>query len=118
MKVSLTLIFSFICSTISLAQVYTYHSASSAEHQANFTKYINQGLRLQTLSVHGHLSQHNYAAVWVKETGPAWSGFHHLAIKDYQKLFDDNSKKGFCPKLLSVAGFHGDETVTTLKKNC
>ena len=60
------------------------------------------GWRMISLSAHGNPSNPRYSAVWVKEPGPDYVAVHDLPISKYQKWFDDQTKNGYAPVLVTA----------------
>ena len=54
-----------------------YHNRSTKFHQQQFNKLRPKGFRLISLSVYNNLPglglKPQYAAVWVKRSGPSWA---------------------------------------------
>jgi CubicO group peptidase (beta-lactamase class C family) len=76
---------------------------SSSSYQSEFNHWTNIGYRLT--QVHGYSDHGNdcYAAVWVKQPGPAYIARHGLSSSSYQQEVDEWTKKGF--RLTQVNGF-------------
>ncbi len=84
------------------AQWQARHGLTPAQYQSAFDDLSKQGYRLKTVS--GYVSGgERYAALWVKEAGPAWTARHGLSAADYQKAFDDLAKQGY--RLTWVTGY-------------
>ncbi|RYZ44031.1 MAG: class A beta-lactamase-related serine hydrolase, partial [Sphingobacteriales bacterium] len=81
-----------------------YHGVSSNQHQASFNSLSKDGYRMISLSVYGTPAAAQYAAVWVKRSGPAYAATHGIDAAAYQFFFDTWSAKGYVPMLLSVTG--------------
>ena len=79
------------------------HGLSPAQYQSTFDDLARQGYRLKTVSGYVSGGSERYAALWVKESGPAWQARHGLSSADYQKTFDDLVKQGY--RLTWVAGY-------------
>lgn len=76
------------------AQWQARHGLTPAQYQSTFDDLAKQGYRLRCVS--GYMSGgERYAALWVKEQGPAWQARHGLSSADYQKTFDDLLKQGY-----------------------
>lgn len=85
-----------------------YHGVTGSDHQKRFDKLSSQGFRIISLSVYGDPDGPRYAAVWVKEPGPAWTAVHGLDADGYQEAFDKWTKKGYLPNIISVCGEGSD----------
>jgi hypothetical protein len=62
-----------------------------------------------------------YAAIWVKQAGPAFVARHGMTSADYQKAFDDLvGKQGFCLSLVSGYSVGNDDRYAAIwdKKSC
>lgn len=81
-----------------------YHGVTSAQHQTNFNNYSKSGFRMISLSVYGSSSSPRYAAVWTKESGPAYVATHEINAQGYQNFFNTWTAKGYTPKILSATG--------------
>ncbi|MDQ3814609.1 MAG: serine hydrolase [Armatimonadota bacterium] len=79
------------------------HGLTPAQYQSAFTDLSKQGYRLKVISGYTSGGQERYAAVWNKTGGPEWAARHGLSSADYQKAFDDFSKKGF--RLVYISGY-------------
>lgn len=76
------------------AQWQARHGLTPAQYQSTFDDLARQGYRLKCVS--GYMSGgERYAALWVKEPGPAWQARNGLSPADYQKAFDDLRKQGY-----------------------
>src|SRR6185369_10009859 len=76
------------------AQWQARHGLTPAQYQSTFDSLAKQVYRLRCVS--GYMSGgERYAALWVKEQGPAWQARHGLSSADYQKAFDDLLKQGY-----------------------
>ena len=80
------------------------HGLTAAQYQQTFDQLVAQGYRLKYVSGHAFGGQDRYAAVWVKEGGPAWAARHGLTGTQYQQVFDELTKQGY--RLVHVSG-HG-----------
>lgn len=81
-----------------------YHGVTGAQHQTNFNTYSQSGFRMISLSVYGSSSSPRYAAVWTKESGPAYAATHGINGQQYQAFFNTWTAKGYTPKILSATG--------------
>ena len=80
------------------------HGLTAAQYQQTFDQLVAQGYRLKYVSGHAFGGQDRYAAIWVKEGGPAWAARHGLTGAQYQQVFDELTKQGY--RLVHVSG-HG-----------
>ena len=79
------------------------HRMTSEEYQAAFDQYVREGFRLVDVSGYAREGVANYAAIWVKETGPEWVARHGLTSSEYQAAFDEYVARGF--RLSLVSGY-------------
>ena len=77
------------------AQWQARHGLTPAEFQSTFDSLSKQGYRLKTISGYVSGGKELYAALWIKEGGPAWYARAGLSAGDYQKAFDEYTKQGF-----------------------
>src|ERR1700756_832643 len=77
------------------AQWQARHGMTAAQFQSTFDDLFKQGYRLKTISGYESGGSERFAALWVKEAGPAWYARAGLSAADYQKAFDDYAKQGF-----------------------
>lgn len=84
-----------------------YHDATGADHQKQFDApdgLLKKGFRIRSLSVYRDANATLYAAVWTSEPGPAWQAFHGRSSSGYQQLFNDLTKKGYRPTIVTATG--------------
>jgi CubicO group peptidase (beta-lactamase class C family) len=79
------------------------HGLTSAQYQAEFDKWTQQGFRLDEVCGVGVGNQALYAAIWEKKAGPPQVARHGLTSAQYQAEFDRLAKEGF--RLKSVSGY-------------
>ncbi len=60
------------------------------------------------------VSNAQYAAVWVKRSGPAYVATHGIDAAAYQSFFNTWSKKGYVPVLLSATGSRSNAIFTAV----
>jgi CubicO group peptidase (beta-lactamase class C family) len=77
------------------AQWQARHALSPAEYQSTFNDLFQQGYRLKCVSGYVSGGAERYAALWIKQAGPAWQARHGLSQTDFQKSFDDLGKQGY-----------------------
>jgi CubicO group peptidase (beta-lactamase class C family) len=85
-----------------------YHGVTGAVHQQKFNELSSTGYRMISLSVYGDRADPRYAAVWVQRGGPAWAALHGLDAAGYQARFDQLTRDGFVPVLVSATGPRGN----------
>ena len=69
----------------------------------------HRGFRLRTISGYEHGGEARYAAIWDKRPGPAWAARHGLSNGEYQRTFDDLTKQGYRPKVVSGYAVGGQD---------
>lgn len=79
------------------------HGLTSAEYQAAFDQYTQQGYRLTNVSGYMEGNKERYAAVWEKVSGAPWGARHGLTAAQYQTAFDDYAKQGY--RLTSISAW-------------
>jgi len=81
-----------------------YHGATGATHQAKFNDLSKKGFRMISLSVYDNPASPRYAAVWVKQPGPAFAAVHGVSPNGYQAFFDTWVPKGYRPIIVTATG--------------
>jgi len=71
------------------------HAMSPAQFQATFDDLNKKGFRLKCMSGYVSGGAEQYAALWLKEGGPAWQARSSLSVTEFQKTFDDLGKQGY-----------------------
>ncbi|HYZ75922.1 MAG TPA: serine hydrolase [Gaiellaceae bacterium] len=79
------------------------HGLTAAQYQTTFTHLVKKGYRLKTVSGYTSGGAVRYAALWVKQGGPAWAARHGLTSSKYQAAFDHYKKTGY--RLTHVSGY-------------
>ena len=97
-----------------MPQFEAYHGKDSEHHQKRFDALAPFGWRMISLSAHGNPSNPRYSAVWVKEPGPDYVAVHDLPISKYQKWFDDQTKNGYAPVLVTATGAGANTVVAAV----
>ena len=87
-----------------------YHGVSADDHQRRFDELGRQGFRITALTVSGTQQDAIYSAVWSDHGGSGWRAVHGLNAQQYQAAFDDATRNGFVPILISATGNGGDAT--------
>src|SRR5215213_3879269 len=82
------------------------HGMTSVEYQATFRKLVDEGYRLAEVSGYGVNGKAQYAAIFDKVSGPAWSARHGMSSREYQAEFDARIKEGY--RLVEVSGYSVD----------
>lgn len=88
--------------TTAIAQAWvSRHNLTAAQYQTEFNKWTGQGYRLTQVSGYSASGQDRYAAIFEKSSGPAWSAKHGLTGAQYQTEFDNQTKQGYRPVIVS-----------------
>lgn len=86
---------------------------SSSEYQAEFDINARNGYRLTNVRSYRD-GDPLYAAIWRKESGPAWRAYHGKSMTNHQNLFDAWTREGWAPVNLSVVHLGSEREVTGL----
>ncbi|MGC4377203.1 hypothetical protein WD019_09740 [Fictibacillus sp. Mic-4] len=79
------------------------HGMTAEQYQRTFNDLVKKGYRLVDVSGYAIGGKDRYAAIWVKEKGPAWQARHGMTAEQYQRTFNDLVKKGY--RLADVSGY-------------
>jgi hypothetical protein len=90
------------------------HNLSGAQYQAEYDKRKAQGFRLAQVDSYPSGSQILYAAVFVKDGGPAVAAYHGVPAAEHQKKFDALTAGPWKPKNISVVSLGGNRFYTAL----
>lgn len=95
------------------------HNMNATTYQNEFNKWTKAGYRLIHVDSYLRSGNINYAAVWAKSAGHAFTAYHGVPRSAHQTKFEDLSKKGYVPVNVSVVDIFGQSFVTALyeKKN-
>lgn len=77
------------------------HGLNGSQYQTAFDQYVAQGYRLRCVSGYSVAGVTRYAAIWDKQSGPAWAARHGLSAAQYQQAFDQLSAQGYRLKMVS-----------------
>jgi hypothetical protein len=77
-----------------------HHRMTSQQYQAYFDQYVKEGYRLSDVSGYDREGVANYAAIWIKTSGPEWVARHGLTSDQYQAAFDQYVKDGYRLRLV------------------
>jgi len=91
-----------------MGAIQAYHNNTGSQHQDRFNTLSKEGFRLISLSCYGDDDNPLYAAVWEKKDGPEWRGVHGATPAQYQAKFNELSKQGFNPTIITATG-DGDD---------
>ena len=72
-----------------------HHGMTSDQYQSLFNYYVRSGFRLTHVSGYAVKDQARYAAIWEKESGPAWVARHGMTSAQYQSEFDAYTAQGY-----------------------
>ncbi len=80
------------------------HGMTSAQYQAEFDKWVGQGLKLVHVSGYAEGGQAKYAALWERPAdGYAWVARHGMNSAQYQQAFNTYAAQGYRP--VRVSGY-------------
>jgi CubicO group peptidase (beta-lactamase class C family) len=85
------------------------HGLTSAQYQAEFTKWTGQGYRPTLVEGYGIGNQAFYAAIWEKKAGPAYVARHGLTSAQYQAEFNKWVGQGYRLTYISGYSVAGDD---------
>jgi murein DD-endopeptidase MepM/ murein hydrolase activator NlpD len=90
------------------------HNRNAAQYQTAFDNYAGAGYRPVQVDSYTSGNQVLYAAVFMKDGGPAVTAYHGLPAAEHQKRFDDLTGDGWRPKNISVVSVGGSRFYTAL----
>lgn len=90
------------------------HNLNGNQYQAEFDKRGAQGFRLAQVDSYPSGNKILYAAIFVKDAGPAVTAYHGVPAAEHQKRFDDLTGGPWKPKNISVVSLGGDRFYTAL----
>ncbi len=80
-----------------------YHAVNSTFHRLQTNKLPSLGYRLVSLSLYDFRHRHpRYAAVWLKQDGPAQRFIQDVDAAGFQAHFDDFARAGFKPTIIAA----------------
>lgn len=79
------------------------HGMTSAQYQAEFNKFVGQGMRLVEVDGYEDNGKARYAAIWNKQPTPPWQARHGMTSAQYQAEFDKLVGQGY--RLVWVNGY-------------
>ncbi len=79
------------------------HGMTSAQYQSEFNTWTSQGFRLADVSGYDEAGTVRFAAIWVKQSGPAWVARHNMTSAQYQSQFNTWVGQGY--RLVLVEGY-------------
>jgi hypothetical protein len=90
------------------------HDLTRDQYQTRFDTWRKAGYR--PLDVESYPAAHGilYAAIFVKSAGPPWLAYHGIAEADHQSRFDQLTREGWRPVIISVAPSGGARSSTAL----
>ena len=83
------------------------HNLTGAQYQAEFKKHTKAGFKLRQVESYRSGSSIGYAAIFRKDSGPAFTAYHGVSATDHQNRFNSLTKKGWRPKNISVTSING-----------
>lgn len=90
------------------------HNRNAAQYQTAFNNYTAAGYRPVQVDSYPSGNQILYAAVFMKDGGPAVTAYHGLEAAEHQKRFDELTGGGWRPKNISVVSLGGSRFYTAL----
>ena len=81
-----------------------YHDRTGTYHQERWNALTVAGYRMTSLSVYGPPSSPQYAATWIKQTGPSFSGIHNAARTKWDTEVGKQAATGYYPAIVSATG--------------
>jgi len=78
------------------------HGMTPAQYQTEFNTQVANGYRLTHVSGYTRGAQQLYAAIWVKDNGPAFYARHGLTAAEYNAAFAYIVPQGYAPTLLDA----------------
>lgn len=82
----------------------SHHGMTAADYQAKFNTYSGQGYRLKLVDGYMVGTTIRYAAIWSKESGPAYVTHHGMTAADYQTKFNTYKGQGYLLELVDGSG--------------
>jgi hypothetical protein len=73
------------------------HGLTGAQYQSAFNQFTSQGYRLVDVSGYRDANGTRFAALWVRQSGPAWVARHNLTAQQYQAVFNQYTGQGYRP---------------------
>jgi CubicO group peptidase (beta-lactamase class C family) len=83
------------------------HNLNPQQYQAEFDNWTKQGYRPTSISGYTKNGQELYAVIFEKKSGVAWVARHGLNAAQYQAAFDEFSKQGYRPTIISGYSVNG-----------
>ena len=83
-----------------------HHGMTSEQYQSYFDLYISQGYVLKQVDGYTVNRVDYYAAIWTKDTVPAFVAHHRMTSSQYQSYFDQYVGQGY--RLVDVSGYTVD----------
>ena len=84
------------------------HNLTAAQYQQTFDQLVGEGFRLRAVSGYTVGGEPHFAAIWVKDGGPAFQARHNLNSAQYQQTFDQLTGEGFRLRLVSGYAVGGE----------
>jgi hypothetical protein len=86
----------------------SFHGMNGDQYQAKFDEWVGQHkFRLTHVDVYNVGDKLRYAAVFESGSGPAYVAYHGIDTATHQQRFNDLTKQGYVPTVLSVASVDG-----------
>ena len=90
------------------------HNLNGSQYQAEVNKRKGSGFRLYHVDSYLDGNQVRYAAIFVKDGGPAITAYHGLTAAEHQKKMDQLTAGAWRPKSVSVVSVGGNRFYTAL----
>jgi hypothetical protein len=91
-----------------------FHGLTGGQYQARFNSLTGSGYRLVIVESYLQNGQVRYAGFFKRTSGPAFVAYHGLSASAHQTRFEELSRQGFQPRMISVVSAGGQMRVTGL----
>lgn len=79
------------------------HGLSASAFQSQFNYWVGRGYRLTHISGYEVNKQDQYAAIWERQSGPAWQARYGMTAATFQSAFDQYVGQGY--RLIDLSGY-------------
>jgi hypothetical protein len=90
------------------------HGLNGTQYQTEYDDFKAKGLRLVHVDSYPDGNSIRYTALFAKDNGPLVAAYHGIAADEHQKRFDERTKSGWRPKVISVVSLNGQRFYTAL----
>lgn len=95
--------------------IIAWHDRTAADHDNLTNANAAKGYRFLSLSIYGEPNDPRFAAVMIlRQTIVAQQSFHRQKAAEFQQTFNDMSKKGFGPIIVSATGSGSDPLIASV----